>query len=199
MDQIARSVYHAAESGDPVQPLLLSLYDVPYHKAKRLGMSPNNPEGKLESGVESRFNPGPLGGLFFERFVGEAVRGYLDSKFTDVRFGVNRHAVTKHPEGLPRDPDVCVERAGRIVVIEVKTSPKKPDLDYVERLRGDYEKGGITYLFCAGEISAPKGRIERLIREGWVSALDTRNKSHADLISQATVDSMLTRIHQALR
>jgi hypothetical protein len=182
---IADALGGAAARGESVHDLLASLHAVTYWKAKGLVMS--------GAAAKSRLNPGPLTGLFFERFAGSVFQGYLGARHPNATFFVGCGSVSYSTrDGLPRDPDLCVQQGDRTVVVEFKVSPKKRDLDYLEQLHSQYSAEGMLFLFCGGEVIAQRPQLERIVAGGWACFLESR-KSNESIVRVATVDRLLTK------
>lgn len=181
--QVADALGSAAARHEPVHGLLASLYAVPYWKAK----------GLVLGGAATRLNPEPLSGLFFERFACSVFVEFLCTHHPDAQFYVGRGSEEYAMRvNLPRDPDLCVQRGSRTLIVEFKTSPKKRDLDYVETLHTRYAAEGMLYLFCGGEVVAQRAQIARIVEGGWAAFLEARRRNAAG-VQGATVDRLLHR------
>jgi hypothetical protein len=181
-DQITAVVMDLAARGDPVHDLLRSLYAVPYWKSKRLVLA--------DDAAISRNNPGSVTGLFFERFMGAAVIGFVKARLPGARFAIGRHAEGYYPVGLPRDPDMSVEHNGRLALFEFKASPKKRDLEAAERLKATCDALGVSFYLCGGEVVGRRGLIGDITAANWAAFLEAR-ASNSDIIATATVDRIL--------
>lgn len=178
---LIEEVETAIEGGEPVHPVLLALWDVPYYKAKDLILQ--------VGATKTRSNPGSLTGLFFERLAGAAVRSFLGMQKPELTFYVGRGG-PGYPTELPRDPDLCVARGSKLIVFEFKSAPKKGDLESIERLRAEYSAMGVPYFFVGGEPSGTRNHLATLSSQGWVAFL-TASERNADAIQAANVDSVL--------
>jgi len=165
VDQVVSQIRTLSGEGAPVHDLLAELMPIPYWRAKQLV--------KSDVDVHSSNNPGPIGGLFLERFAGAAVVSYVRARVPDVQVGVNCFVPSCRGglEGLPKQPDLHLHSNGRHAVFEFKTSPKKRDFDSVQESHDRCRSAGVEYYFVAGEPSGSPAQIDHLVSQSWTTIL----------------------------
>lgn len=162
--------------------ILADLHGIPYVKAKGLLDEP--------AVDRSSRNPGAVTGLFFEQAVVGLIVPYLRNRLPGARFERNSCSVLG-ARAITRDPDLFVANGDRFAVFEVKVSPKKRDLDYVERICADYQRAGIGYYLVGGEISAHPEIFERYSAREWACFVSAP-KTKRDLLKRLpTLDVVL--------
>lgn len=161
VDATAAEVRRRAQREENVHLLLAELLPIPYYEMKEL----------LQGGADrSPRNPGPIGGVFFERFVAAAVQGRILDSLPGTAMALNAH-LPGYPSGLPRQPDIHLSRGGRHVVLECKTSPKKSDIEGVLEMQSHYASSGCAFYFIAGEPVGRASQLHHLASLPWVTIL----------------------------
>lgn len=141
--------------------------------------------------AESSNNIGAVTGIYFEQNVASVVIPYIQKRLPDTKVSLNK-SMDHKALGLPRDPDMIVSRGDRQVVIEIKTAPKKRDVEWAQHLKDKYETHGIGYYLIANYVSLRKEEILRLSSEGWFAMLSV-HKSHGNPVL-TRVDELLDRV-----
>jgi hypothetical protein len=130
-------------------------------------------------------NIGAVTGLFFEQAVVGLIVPAIRAQVSTARFFRNTRP---RPGGvvdkLPRDPDLQIIQGARIVVFEMKVSPKKRDLSHVRHLRERYTAAGVCFLAVGGFVNVNRETLEAITTEGWFAFVQA-SKRNASLLANA--------------
>lgn len=161
---------------------LRALHWVPYRKARELLAKPRVDE--------SSDNIGAVTGLFFEQSVVTLTVSHLRRHVRGVHIERNCCSSSR-VRVISKDPDLYA-RAGRSeIVVEIKVSPKRRDLDHVFRMRQKYEKQGIGYFLIGGYVSAARDALHRFAGEPWACFTSGSDRNTALLKGLPTLDIVL--------
>ena len=166
--------------------LLKSLQPIPYNSAPELfdGLTEGQPE-------IVRSNTGSATGLFFELVAASVVKGYISKRFPDARIELNKCSVDKF-KAVARDPDIFVHYKGRHLVFELKTSPKKGDLEYTQQCYKDYKALGDTkYFLIGGHVSTNSSYLENLLQGDWACFMSGSSRNENVLSRFPLLDDLL--------
>lgn len=143
-------------------------------------------------------NIGAATGLFFEFNAQVFILPFLEKK-VGCSLDISINSCPGHKKrGLPRDPDIYLKANGREVVIELKVSPKKRDINHVRKLKQRYSEQSIPYYFLGNQLSLNKQGFEEASELGWMSFLHASKKNVKYLDKFPTYDDIIERISKYL-
>jgi len=162
-----------------------------HEQLKKMVWHPYNASHELSDNI------GSITGLFFEYNVQTFLVPYIKKHVPEVSIFYN--SSVKHKNlGLPRDPDIYFEHHNIGVVVELKVSPKKGDIDYILELKEKYEKRGIHYFFLANYLSANRDRLIELSALKWISIFEVSKTKEKYLTHFNRYDDIFKEIAMCL-
>ena len=171
--------------GSTFHNLLKSLQPAPYEEAPAFfaGLVPNH--------KERRSNIGSVTGLFFELVAASIIKGYINKHVPEAEIELNRCSEPRR-EGIPRDPDVFIRHKGHHLVFELKTSPKKVDLDRAVWCHSQYEAHKTKYFLIGGHVSSSSKYLLYLSNEKWACFTSCSEGNESVLESLPRLDNILS-------
>ena len=143
-------------------------------------------------------NIGAATGLFFEFNVRVFFVPFLLREIgSSLKVSYNTYPGHKQL-GLPRDPDIHLSANGKEVVVELKVSPKKRDIDYVQKLKQRYGQHTIPYYFLGNQLSLNKQSFEAISELDWMSFLHASKRNAKYLDKFPTFDNIIDQISNHL-
>jgi cobalamin biosynthesis Mg chelatase CobN len=181
--QVERIQENGPEESFNIAEYLRWVAGLPYHIAHEL---------HIEGADRDSHNIGSITGLFFEQNVASVLIPYVRKRIPKVVIYLNSSESHKSLD-LPRDPDILLTNGkSKQVVVEVKSAPKKPDIQRLEHLRTKYQSQGIAYFVIANYLALDSTALENLVQENWFVALWHSGK--AEVKPRYSVEQMLADI-----
>ena len=144
-------------------------------------------------------NIGSVTGIFFEQIVTSLAVSYIKNVYPNAIISRNTCEKSSIVHGITRDPDLYIRENNKEVVIEMKVSPKKADLEYVKNLKEKFEKKNIGYFLVGGYVSADKYLLNSFNLGGWACFLEG-SESNKDVISTfPTFTSIIANVNEFLK
>lgn len=152
---------------------LRKIYGVPYEEIRSALLYP-----KVNWTSE---NIGSVTGIFFEQAVSSLAVPFIKSKYPNAQIGRNA-CDSANVRSIARDPDLYVKVSDIEVVIEMKVSPKKRDLEYVKEIKEKFNQAGIGYFFVGGYVAANRELLNSFKSESWACFLEASRRNE-DILS----------------
>jgi len=162
--------------------VLCATVELPYQQAKLMCVEGSGP---------SNLNIGSMTGFFFEQLVSAAVVGHVRTRLPAAHRVERNACSTPAIRKVARDPDLVITLGERSAVIEVKTAPKKRDLDAMRGLRTRYAELGVLYLCVGGYATFNAGDWRQLVEERWMSVCSGGTTGAAFLDQLPRLDDLL--------
>lgn len=94
---------------------------------------------------------------------------------------------------IARDPDVFIHYKGRHLVFELKTSPKKNDLNNAVKYHAKYKAlGDAKYFLVGGHVSSSSEYLQYLSNEKWACFTSCSKGNESVLGSLPRLDDILS-------
>jgi len=168
--------------------LAAELFGIPYHRIRAALQHP-----KVEA---NPINIGAVTGIFFEQLMASILIPAIKMVIPNIR--CERNCCT-HPiiSKVASNPDIFISNGEARVVVELKVSPKKMDLEPSILMRSKYSNIGVSYYLIGGYVSA-SDELLKSCDPTWCVFLEG-SESNKSYLQQYSLDKLVTQIQKDLQ